>query len=314
MPFPSTGWIWKDGELVPWDDARIHVMSHVVHYGSSVFEGVRCYRTPAGPSLFRLHDHVRRLLASCRVYRMTPRHDANTLGSASIDVVRRNGLEEGYLRPVTLRGLGAPGIHGADSPLETYIACWPWGRYLGDDAVENGADACVSSWRRAAPDTFPLLAKAGGHYLAAQLMKAEARANGYTEAIALSVDGLVSEGTAENVFLVANGTLITPPIDGSMLPGITRDSVLTLARDFGVPVAERLVPREALYTADEVFLCGTAAEITPIRSVDRIPVGDGTVGPVTRLIQQRYLGIARGTLDDVHGWRTPVMPAMAVAV
>jgi branched-chain amino acid aminotransferase len=314
MPFPQTAWIWKDGALIPWDDARIHVLSHVVQYGSSVFEGVRCYRTPNGPSLFRVQAHVQRLLASCRVYRMTPPHDAQALVRACIDVVRRNGLDEGYLRPVTLRGLGAPGIHGEDSPLETYVACWPWGRYLGDDAVERGADACVSSWRRAAPDTFPLLAKAGGHYLSAQLMKAEAIANGYSEAIALSVDGLVSEGTAENLFLVQDGTLITPSIDGSMLPGITRDCVLTVARDFGVPVAEKRVPREALYTADEVFLSGTAAEITPIRSVDRVPVGDGSVGPITRLVQQRYLGIARGTLEDPWGWRTLVDPAMAVAV
>lgn len=306
MQFTPTDWVWRDGELIRWQDAGIHVMSHVVHYGSSVFEGLRCYATADGPAVFRLREHLRRLHGSCRIYRMPLRHSVDTLTSAVRTVVEANGLNECYVRPVALRGLGALGVNPAASPVETYIACWPWGAYLGDGALDGGIDVCISSWRRAAPDTFPMLAKAGGHYLAAQLMKMEAEANGFAEAIALGADGRVSEGSGENVFLVIDGTLITPAVDGSQLPGITRDAVLTIASDIGIPVREEIVPRERLYGADELFLTGTAAEITPVRSVDRITVAEGRAGPMTRMLQQRLLGIARGTAPDPYGWRFPI--------
>jgi branched-chain amino acid aminotransferase len=304
--FPSTEWIWKDGSFIPWDEARIHVMSHVVHYGSSVFEGIRCYMTPEGPAVFRLEDHIRRLLASARVYRMLPEHTAETLVDACLELVARNGLDECYLRPLILRGVGAAGLNPYASPVETYLICWPWGAYLGSGALEAGVDVCVSSWHRPAPNTLPTLAKAGGHYMNAQLMKMEAVANGYAEAIALSPSGLVSEGSGQNLFLVRNGTLVTPRVDGSMLTGITRDCVIQLAREEGIPVRFENVVREALYTADELFFSGTAAEVTPIRSVDRIPVGEGTPGPVTLRLQSAILDLARGRRPDPHGWRTPV--------
>ncbi|HEX7051457.1 MAG TPA: branched-chain amino acid transaminase [Longimicrobiales bacterium] len=311
--FPATEWIWKDGEFIPWASATLHVMSHVVHYGSSVFEGIRCYRTPDGPAIFRLEDHLRRLHDSARIYRMEPAHTPETLARACIELVRRNGLEEGYIRPLVLRGYGAAGINPAASPIETYLACWPWGAYLGDGALDNGVDVCVSSWHRPAPNTLPVLSKAGGHYLNSQLIKMEALANGFAEGIALAPDGLVSEGSGQNLFLVRDGTLITPPLDGTVLRGITRDCILTLARDIGIPIREQAVPREMLYTADELFFTGTAAEVTPIRSVDRIPVRHG-VGPVTRTLQERLLAIARGTAPDPYGWRTPVAaPAGASA-
>ncbi|MGH7578144.1 MAG: branched-chain amino acid transaminase [Longimicrobiales bacterium] len=304
--FTPTDWVWRDGELIRWEEAGIHVLSHVVHYGSSVFEGLRCYATADGPAVFRLREHLRRLHRSCRVYRMPMRHSVDALADAVRSVIEANGLDECYVRPVALRGFGALGVNPAASPDETYIACWPWGAYLGDGALDGGIDVCVSSWRRAAPDTFPMLAKAGGHYLAAQLMKMEAEASGFAEAIALGIDGRVSEGSGENVFLVIDGALITPAVDGSQLPGITRDAVITIATDIGIPVREELVPRERLYMADELFLTGTAAEITPVRSVDRITVGDGSVGPMTRMLQQRLLGIARGTAPDPYGWRFPI--------
>lgn len=304
--FPATDWIWRDGEFIPWDDARIHVMSHVVHYGSSVFEGIRCYRTPQGPQVFRLADHLRRFDGSCRIYRMERRFDPDELGRACLELVRRNGLDACYIRPVALRGVGAAGLNPYASAVETYLICWPWGAYLGSEALEAGIDACVSSWHRPAPNTFPTLAKGGGHYLNAQLMKMEAMANGYAEAIALSPSGLVSEGSGENLFLVRDGELVTPRLDGSMLAGITRDCIVTLAEEEGIRVNGENVPREALYTADELFFTGTAAELTPIRSVDRIPIGDGRPGPITRRLQAAILGIARGERPDRHGWLTPV--------
>lgn len=306
--FPRTAWIWKDGEFVAWQDATIHVMSHVVHYGSSVFEGMRCYRTPHGPALFRLGDHIRRLYDSARIYRMAPAHTAAALADACAGLIRRNDLDECYVRPITLRGLGAAGVNPTTSPVETYIICWPWGAYLGDDALEGGIDACVSSWFRPAPNTMPAGAKAGGNYLSSQLIKMEAVANGFDEAIALGTSGLVSEGSAQNLFLVRDGVLITPPIDGTLLAGITRDSVLRIARDAGITVREQPVPRESLYTSDEAFFTGTAAEVTPIRSIDRITVGDGSVGPVTRELQRRLLDVARGVVPDPYGWLTYVAP------
>ena len=310
--FEKTDWIWRDGELVRWEDATIHVLSHVVHYGSSVFEGIRFYRTPDGPAIFRLDDHMRRFVDSAKVYRMDLSHSQEELNAACDTIVRRNRIEEGYIRPIALRGYGAPGLNPLPCPVQVYVLCWPWGAYLGDDGMQNGVDAGVSSWNRMEPNTFPALAKAGGNYLNAQLMRMEALANGYAEAIALGPGGLVSEGSGQNIFVVRQGVLITPELDGTLLPGITRDSVLAIARDIGIPVSEQPVPRELLYTADEAFFTGTAAEVTPIRSVDRIKVGNGTVGPITRTLQNRLLGIARGELADPFGWRHVVQTAAGV--
>lgn len=298
----KTDWIWKNGELVQWDDAQIHITSHVVHYGSSIFEGIRYYDTPDGPAVFRLTDHMKRFIGSAKIYRMDLGFDLQTLVDACLQVVSRNSISEGYLRPVALRGVGPMGLNPTGCPVETYILTWPWGQYLGADALARGVDACVSSWHRPAPNTHPSLSKAGGNYLNSQLMKMEAVANGYTEAIALGVDGTVSEGSGQNLFLVQDGTLVTPPLDGTMLHGITRDTVIKLAEGLGISVRQEILPREALYLADELFFVGTAAEVSPITSVDRIPVDDGSVGPVSRALQDEYLGIARGTKPDVHGW------------
>lgn len=310
MAFPETRWIWKNGELVPWDEARIHVMSHVVHYGSSVFEGIRCYDTPEGPSIFRLDEHLRRFRDSARIYRMETGFTVEQFREACHEVIRANELREGYIRPISLRGYGAAGVNPKGSPVDTYVICWPWGAYLGAGALENGVDACISTWARPAPNTFPALAKAGGNYLNSQLMKMEAELNGYAEAIGLGPDGLVSEGSGQNLFVVRDGTLMTSALDGTLLPGITRDCVITLARALGIPVQERSIPREVLYVADEVFFTGTAAEITPVRSIDRIPVGSGKAGPLTLQLQKELLDMARGVSPDRYGWRSLVqLPA-----
>lgn len=304
--FEATRWIWRDGEMIPWEQATLHVMSHVIHYGSSIFEGIRCYRTPDGPAIFRLPEHIRRLADSCRIYRMELAHGPDELAAACREVVGKNGLDECYIRPIVLRGYGAAGVNPHSSPVETYLICWPWGAYLGDGALERGVDVCVSSWNRPHPNTLPVMAKAGGNYVNAQLMKMEAVANGYSEAIALGPGGMVSEGSGQNLFLVRDGVLHTPALDGTLLPGITRDTVLTIADDLGIPAREQAIPREMLYTSDEVFFSGTAAEVTPVRSIDRIRVGGGTVGPVARAIQERFMGIVRGKLPDGHRWLTPV--------
>jgi branched-chain amino acid aminotransferase len=299
-------WIWKDGEFIRWQDAQVHVLSLAVQFGSSVFEGIRCYSTPEGPAVFRLPEHIRRLVDSCRIYRIDLPYTAAEIEDACTGTVARNALDSCYLRPMVLRGYGSAGMDGANSPIETYICGFPWGTYLGDGALEAGVDVCVSSWARPAPDTFPSLAKAAGHYNNAQLIKMDAIANGYVEAIALGPGGLVSEGSGQNLFLVRDGMLITPPLDGTSLAGITRASIIDIARDLDIPIREQMVQREALYTADELFFTGTAAEVTPIRSVDRITVGEGRRGPVTRRIQERFLAIARGELPDTHGWLTHV--------
>lgn len=311
-PFPRTDWIWKNGDLVPWDSASIHVMSHVVHYGSSVFEGIRCYHTEDGPAIFRLRDHMRRLLDSARVCRMEPGSTVEALVEAAVELVRRNGLDEGYIRPIALRGLGAAGLDPRASPVDVYMICWPWGEYLGDGALEAGVDAGVSSWRRPAPDTMPAMAKIGGNYINSQLIKMEALANGYAEGIALAPSGLVSEGSGQNIFLVRDGSLVTPAQEGTILPGITRDCIITLARDAEIPVRETAVPREMLYCAEEVFFTGTAAEVTPVRSVDRITIGDGRAGPMTRLLQERLLSVARGRAPDTYEWLTTVRRTAAI--
>ena len=305
-------WVWKDGELIRWDDARIHVLSHAVQFGSSVFEGMRCYGTPHGPALFRLNDHLRRFFDTCKIYRTELPYSQEELARACAQLVARNELDACYVRPMVVRGYGAAGMVPFASAPEVYIACWPWGAYLGDEALENGVDVCVSSWQRLAPNTLPALAKVAGNYLGGQLIKMEAMADGYAEAIALGPGGMISEGSGQNVFLVRDGVLHTPPVDGTLLAGITRDSILTLARDEGLPVREQPLPREMLYTADEVFFTGTAAELTPVRSVDRIPVGAGGPGPVTRRLQKRFLAIAHGEEPDAHRWLTRVRALAAV--
>jgi branched-chain amino acid aminotransferase len=305
-PFTPTDWIWRNGKMVRWEDATLHVLSHVVHYGSSVFEGIRCYNTPDGPAIFRLAEHMRRFIDSGKIYRMEYEFGADELIDACDQVVAANGLDECYLRPIALRGYGSPGVNPLNSPVEIFVMCWGWGAYLGDKGMTHGVDACISSWNRMEPNTFPSFAKAGGNYLSAQLMKMEAIKNGYDEAIALGPSGMISEGSGQNICLVREGMLLTPQLDGTFLPGITRDAVLRLARDEGIEVREQPIPREMVYIADEAFFTGTAAEITPIKSVDRIDVGEGKVGPITKLIQDKLLGIARGKYPDPYGWRHAV--------
>ena len=307
--FAKTEWIWRNGEFIPWESANIHIMSHVVHYGSSVFEGIRCYNTPDGPAIFRLKEHIRRLDDSAKVYRMDSGYSREDLGEACQQLILKNGLDECYLRPILIRGYGAAGLNPAASPIESYIVCWPWGAYLGDGALERGVDVCVSSWQRPGPNTHPVMAKAGGNYLSSQLIKMEALSHGYSEGIALGPGGLVSEGSGQNIFLVRGDKLITPALDGTLLEGVTRDCIITIAKDMGIEVREQQVPRELLYMADEIFFTGTAAEVTPVRSVDRITIGEGVAGPTTRKLQERLLGIALGTLPDKFGWRTAVKQA-----
>lgn len=297
--------IWRDGAFVEWQDATLHVMSHCVHYGSSVFEGIRCYETPDGPAIFRAAEHMRRLIDSARIYRMPLEHTVDDLVNAAIDTVAENNLQHCYLRPLVVRSGEEMGVL-PNSKLETFIIPWIWGRYLGADALTNGVDVCVSSWRRAAPDTFPTLAKAGGNYLNSQLSKMEARLDNYVEGIMLDSFGLVSEGSGENLFLVRDNVIYTSTLGNGILNGITRDSVMRIARDLGYQVVEQAIPREMLYIADELFFSGTAAELTPIRSVDRIEIGTGKPGPVALAIQEQYLGIATGKLPDRYNWLTKV--------
>ena len=311
MKLTATDWIWRDGEFVRWEDANVHVLSHSMQYGSAVFEGIRCYATPRGPAIFRLDAHLQRMLTSCRIYRMDVAYSIDDLTAACCQLVERNGLEECYLRPMVIRGYGAASMVPFESPVHVYLPCWPWGAYLGEGALENGVDACVASWQRVAPNTIPAIAKIAGNYLSGQLIKMEALANGFAEAIALGTDGLVSEGSGQNTFIVSGGAVITAPVNGTLLAGITRDSILTIAADLGLPVREQPIPREMLYAADEVFLTGTASEVTPVRSVDRITVGSGRRGPVTEQIQRRFLDVVRGRVADRHGWLTHVRDVVA---
>lgn len=298
--------IWRNGDFVDWDDARIHVLSHVVHYGSSCFEGIRCYKTAEGPRVFRLHEHIRRLLDSAKIYRIDCPYDHAALVEAVLETIRENKLEACYIRPVVFRGYGSLSVDPAGIPIETYIAVWEWGAYLGQDALENGVDVCVSSWARAAPNTFPTAAKAGGHYLNSQLIKMEAIQNGYSEGIALDPSGYVSEGSGENIFIVRDGIVYTPNLAQSILSGVTRDTVIRICSDLGVDLREQPVPREWLYLADEVFFTGTAAEISPIRSVDRLTVGAGKRGPITERIQSRFFDTIYGRTPAPDGWLTAV--------
>lgn len=302
----KTDWIWKDGSFVRWDDCQVHVLAHSMQFGSSIFEGIRCYATPRGPAVFRLREHMTRFVNSAKVYRMDLAYSVDDLVLANRALVAKNGLDACYLRPMAIRGYGAAGMVPFASPVEVYLPCWPWGTYLGEGALENGVDACVSTWQRVAPNTIPAMAKVAGNYLGGQLIKMEALANGFAEAIALDTGGRVSEGSGQNVFLVRNGAIYTPPVDGSLLPGITRDTVIALANDAGIPVHVEAIAREALYMADEIFFSGTAAEITPVRSVDRITVGAGKPGPVTQRLQAAFEDITHGTAPDTHGWLTYV--------
>jgi len=303
LTLPRTDKIWFDGELIAWDDANIHILSHVVHYGSCVFEGIRCYETPAGSACFRLTDHMRRLANSAKVYRMAIPYSIEELCGAVRDVIRANGLTECYVRPIVLRGLGTLGVSPLSCPLHTSIAVWPWGDFFGDGVTEEGGvDACTSSWQRPSPNSLPLMAKAGGNYLNSQLIKIEALEKGFHEGIALDAGGHVSEASGENVFIVVDGGLVTPPSNASILPGITRHTVIQLARAEGLKVNRQLIPREALYMADEVFLCGSAAEVTAVRSVDRIPVGAGKRGPITRLLAEKYRALVTGRTPAPDGW------------
>ena len=298
--------IWHNGNLIPWHDARIHVLSHVVSYGSSVFEGIRCYETPQGPAVFRLPEHMRRMVDSAKIYRMDLPFSVEELSAATLELIRVNGLSSCYVRPIAFRGYGQIGVFGVKNPTEVYLACWEWGKYLGDEALSDGVDVCISSWNRIAPNTLPALAKAGANYMNSQLIRMEADVNGYSEGIALDQNGFISEGSGENIFVIRDGKMITPPLGASVLPGITRDTVIQIAQAAGIPLVESLVPRELLYIADEVFFTGTAAEITPVRSVDRIPVGSGKRGPVTERLQNDFFAIVNGTAPDRNGWLTPV--------
>jgi len=312
MSYEEVQKVWMNGRLVDFADAKIHAFSHVFHYGSAMFEGTRVYDTRNGPAAFRLDDHIERLYHSCKVYRMEIPYTPQEFRDAIFETIRANNFGACYIRPVVYRGLGALGVNPFKSPVDVVIAVWQWGQYLGEDAVQNGVDVCVSSWNRMAPNTFPAMAKATGNYLNSMLIKMEALVNGYTEGIALDNAGRISEGSGENIFLVYHGRILTPPLAGTILPGITRESVITLAKDAGYEVVEQQIAREMLYVADEVFFTGTAAEITPVRTVDRIPVGSGVRGPVTERLQKDFFSLLEGEAEDRYGWLTP-LPVEAAA-
>jgi branched-chain amino acid aminotransferase len=302
--------IWHDGEFIPWDDARVHVMSHVLHYGSSIFEGIRCYATPNGPAVFRLKEHMQRFLNSAKIYRMDHEWTLDQLCEASVELVDRSGLEQCYIRPILFRSLDekrpAFGVNPFPNPLACYIGAWDWGKYLGDEAIEKGVDVCVSTWNRLTPNSMPAMAKSGANYMNSQLIKMEALLNGFAEGIALDDRGYVSEGSGENIFMVSGDVVLTPPLSSSILPGITRDSVIQLCHELGITVKERSIQRAALYVADELFFSGTAAEITPIRSVDRIKVGAGGRGKITETIQRAFFDVTKGARKAPGDWLTYV--------
>ena len=309
MSFAGTGQIWMNGKLVEWKDATIHIASHVIHYGSGVFEGARCYATPKGSAVFRLDEHMVRLVNSAKIYRMEYPLDLAGWRDAVLSTIRANKMKACYIRPLVYRGYDTLGVNPLPNPVDAAIMLWEWGAYLGADALENGVEVCVSSWQRVAPNTIPALAKAGGNYLSSTLVSLEAKQRGFAEGIALATDGTISEGAGENVFLVRDGVVFTPPATASILTGITRASIITLARAAGIEVVEQALPREMLYIADEMFLTGTAAEITPVRSVDRITVGGGSRGPVTRRLQEAFFGLFSGQTADQWGWLEPVESA-----
>jgi branched-chain amino acid aminotransferase len=313
MSFPKSEKIWMNGKFVPWDDAKIHIGSHVIHYGSAVFEGIRCYATPEGPAVFRLDAHTERLYNSAKIYRMDVPLTAESFNQALLETITVNKLDACYIRPLVYRGYGQLGVNPFPCPVDVAIMVWQWGKYLGTEALEKGVDVCVSSWTRMAPNTLPAMAKSAANYMNSQLIKMEAITAGYVEGIALDANGYLSEGSGENLFLVHKGTLYTPPMVSAVLPGITRDSVLTLARKAGIPVVEQMLPREMLYLADEVFLTGTAAEITPVRTVDKIVIGRGARGPVTEALQRAFFDVVECRVPDEHGWLTFVREVGAAA-
>ncbi len=301
--------IWMNGKFVDWDDAKIHILSHVIHYGSSLFEGIRVYDTPQGPAVFRLDEHTKRLLESAKIYRMDVPYSFEELREAMLETVKLNNLDECYIRPVVYRGYGNVGVNPAGSPVDVAIAVWEWGKYLGPEALEQGVDVCVASWNRMAPNTMPNMAKAASNYMNSQLIKMEAITNGYVEGIGLDVNGYVSEGSGENLFLVKDKVVYTTPIAGSILVGITRGTIITLLGEMGYEVREESIPRELLYIADEVFFTGSASEVTPIRTIDRIQIGSGSRGPIAEKLQDRFFGMFSGKYEDKYGWLTNVKAA-----
>lgn len=296
--------IWHNGQFINWNDANVHVMSHVIHYASSVFEGIRCYSTPNGPAVFRLREHIERLRNSAYVFRMELDYSVDDLVNACIETVRVNGFQECYLRPLVMRGYGPFGVNPLGNPIEIYIASWVWGKYLGAEAVESGVDVCVASWSRMSANTLPATAKSAANYLNSQLIKMDAIKNGYSEGIALDGNGNVSEGSGENIFIIKDGVVYTPPLASAVLPGITRDSVMQLAKLLGYEVREQVMPRAALYIADEIFFTGTAAEVTPVRSIDKIKIGNGARGPITAAIQKEFFAITSGEKEAPGNWLT----------
>lgn len=303
MPLPKTEVIWKNGEFIKWEDATTHILSHAIHYGTSWFEGIRAYETKKGVAVLRLREHMARLGQSLKIYHSTLPFTTDELCDATLELLKRNKLKSCYIRPIVFRGYNELGVYPLNCPLEVAIAAWEWGKYLGASALEEGVDVCVSSWNRIAPNTLPTISKAGGNYMNAQLIRIEANNNGYDEGIALSTNGYVSEGSGENIFLIHDGKMYTTPMSASILPGITRASVVRIANELGIEVVETQIPRAMLYTCDELFFTGTAVEITPVRTVDRIPVGEGVVGPITKSIQDKFFGILE-TGEDPFGWLT----------
>lgn len=306
MPFNKVDKIWMNGRFVDWDEAKIHVLSHVVHYGSSVFEGERCYKTPKGPACFRMRDHTNRLFNSAKVYRMEIPYSKDEIDQARLELIAANGLDECYIRPLVYRGYEGLGVDPRSCPVDVCIATWRWGKYLGEEAMEKGVSACISSWTRPAPNTFPMMVKSGANYMNSQLIKQEALMRGYAEGIALDVNGLVSEGSAQNIFLIWKEKLYTPALCHSVLPGIIRDTIMVLAGEMGIKVVEHSIPREMLYMADEAFFTGSAAEVTPISRIDDIVIGSGRAGEITKQLQKRFFDIAEGKVEDTHGWLTYV--------
>ena len=302
----TTKYIWFNGEMVEWDRAQVHVMTHALHYGSSVFEGIRAYDTPNGTAIFRLKEHIQRLFDSAKIYWVEMPFDKAAIEQACCDIVTKNGMKSAYLRPLAFIGNVGLGVLPKSDKVEVMIGALPWGAYLGDDALANGVDVMVSSWSRLAPNTIPTGAKAGGNYLSSQLIAREARRNGYVEGIALDTNGYISEGSGENLFIIKNGVLYTSPATSGILPGITPDTIMTLARELGYTIREESLQREALYLADEIFMCGTAAEITPVSSVDRMQIGEGRRGPITEAIHKAFFGLFNGETEDKWGWVTPV--------
>ena len=313
MPITATEKIWHNGKWIKWDDAKLHVLSHVVGYGSAVFEGIRCYETKQGPAIWRLREHMQRLINSGRIYRMEIPYSLDDLCNTATELVRENNLKSCYVKPIVLRGYGEVGVNPLNSPIEVYMACWSWGAYLGPDALAKGVDIGVSSWTRIAPNTLPAMSKAAANYMNSQLIRMEAQFNNYAEGIALDNHGHVSEGSGMNVFLVHDGTLFTPPLATSILPGITRDAIVKIAEDLKIPVKEAVIPREMLYIVDELFFVGTAVEVTPIRSVDHIQIGKGVCGPITKRIQEEFFALTSGSKPDRHNWLTPVNAPVAAA-